>query len=165
MVTVEPVYARHYNTNKRMADNSKKNESFIRWQTITINQLSYVINLILGFSVAGLGFGVSLLLNDKFNPVSWQKYTFSLSLILLIASVAFGVWCTINRLRDFRSTMKIARKRNKQECEAEVNELRVLTRKLGKKTWGIFWLQIGSFSAGILLMVLSVVFSVSNKLF
>lgn len=147
-----------------MVDNSKKNESFIRWQAITIGQLSYAINLILGFSVAGLGFGVSLLLKDTFNPISWQKPTFALSLILLLASFALGVWCTINRLRDFRATMRIARKRDKEGCETEVQELRLLSSNLGKKTWGIFYWQIGTFSAGILFMVIAVAFSVGKKI-
>jgi len=147
-----------------MVDSSKNNESFIRWQAITIGQLSYAINLILGFSVAGLGFGVSLLLKDTFNPISWQKYTFVLSLVSLLASFALGVWCTVNRLRDFRATMRITRKRDKEECETEVQALRLLTDKLGKKTWGIFWWQIGTFSAGILFMVIAVAFSVGKKL-
>ncbi len=54
-----------------MSESSKDDEKFIRWQGITIAQLSYSINLILTFSVAAIGFGVSLLLNDDFKPVSW----------------------------------------------------------------------------------------------
>ncbi len=146
-----------------MTEKPEVNESFIRWQAITIAQLSYAINLILTFSVAALGFVVSLLLNEKFNPVSWQSCVFFLSLILLLASGAFGIWCTINRLRDFRATTKITKLRDKKGKESEVQNLRSLTKDLGNKTWGIFWWQIGTFSAGIFLLVLSVAFSVGNK--
>ncbi|MHB0974894.1 MAG: hypothetical protein ACYC0P_11685, partial [Thiobacillus sp.] len=64
--------------------------SFVRWQAITIGQLTYAINLVLGFSVATLGFQVILLLSEDFKPIAWEKYTFGLSLLLLMASVAFG---------------------------------------------------------------------------
>lgn len=147
-----------------MGENSGNNDSFIRWQAITIGQLSYAINLILGFSVAALGFGVSLLLNENFSPVSWQKCIFGSSLLMLIGSISFGVWCTINRLRDFRATTKIAKIRENGNAEQELQILRQLSEKLGKKTWGIFWWQIGAFTAGILLMVAGVAFSVSEKL-
>ena len=147
-------------------DDDKKiaDEKFVRWQGITITQLSYSINLILSFTVAAIGFGVSLLLNDSFQPTSWQSCIFSISMLLLLASGAFGIWCTINRLRDFRATAKITNLKRKEGNEEELTELQTLTKKLGKKTWGIFWAQIGAFAAGILLLVISVLFSVGNKL-
>ena len=138
--------------------------SFIRWQSITIGQLTYAINLILGFSVATLGFQVTLLLNEKFNPVSWQKCAFSSSLILLITSVIFGVLVVINRLRDFRVTTKAARKREDGADETDIEQYRILYRKLGKNTWYLFWWQIGTFSVGVLFTVLSVWTTASTKL-
>jgi hypothetical protein len=146
--------------------------SFVRWQSITIGQLTYAINLILGFSVATLGFQVTLVLSDKFNPVSWQKYAFSLSLALLAASLVFGIWVVINRLRDFRTTMKAAREREKlerkgareEEIKKEIEPYRVLYRKLGERTWCLFRWQVGTFSAGVFFTVLSVLASVSHKL-
>lgn len=144
-----------------MTENNK-DEKFIRWQGITITQLSYSINLILTFSVAALGFGVSLLLSEEFNPTSCQAYAYFSSLFLLLASGAFGIWCTINRLRDFRATAKICSLKRKDENNSELPDLRELTKKLGKKTWGIFWWQIGSFSVGILILVLSVAFSLGK---
>lgn len=141
---------------------SNKDEKFIRWQGVTITQLSYSINLILTFSVAALGFGVSLLLSEKFNPTICQAYAYFASLFLLLVSGAFGIWCTINRLRDFRATAKICNIKRKDENSSELPELRELTKNLGKKTWGIFWWQIGTFSAGILILVLFVAFSFGN---
>ncbi len=147
-----------------MTEKPNVNESFIRWQAITIGRLSYSINLILTFSVAALGFAVTLLINEKFNPVSWQRCIFNISLVLLLDSGAFGIWCTINRLRDFRATTKITKLRDKDGKDSEVQKLRSLTNRLGSKTWGIFWCQISTFSAGIFLLVVSVAFSVGNKL-
>ena len=143
-----------------MSDNSNNDEKFIRWQGITITQLSYSINLILTFSVAAIGFSVSLLISENFKPTSCQAYAFFLSLLLLLASGALGIWCTINRLRDFRATAKITNLKRKDGNESELADLRELTKKLGKKTWGIFWWQIGTFSAGIFILVLSVAFFV-----
>jgi len=147
-----------------MTENSK-NEKFIRWQSTAITQLSYSINLILTFSVAALGFGVSLLLNESYKPTACQVYIYFFSLFLFLLSGAFGIWCTINRLRDFRATAKICDLKRKDKNSIELPELRRLTRNLGKKSWKIFWWQIGTFSAGVLLMVLSVAFSLSKAYF
>ncbi|SCX25175.1 hypothetical protein SAMN05216379_12619 [Nitrosomonas eutropha] len=146
---------------------SKEDEprgSFIRWQSITIAQLTYAVNLILGFSVATLAFQITLLLNNGFVPASWQKCSFTLSLVLLLVSVGLGLWCVINRLRDFRATTKVARKRKKGASEFELEPLRNFYRALGRKTWGIFWWQVGTFGVGVLLTVISVGGSVASKL-
>ena len=145
-----------------MTENNNGDKKFIRWQGITITQLSYSINLILTFSVAAIGFAISLLLNENFKPTSCQAYIFFLSLFLLLVSGALGIWCTINRLRDFRTTAKITNLECKEGNEAELSTLRALTQKLGEKTWGIFWWQIGAFSVGIFVLVLSIAFSVSK---
>jgi hypothetical protein len=118
--------------------------SFTRWQSITIAQLTYAINLILGFSVAALGFQIAIILNEKFNPVSWQKCAFLFSMSLL-ASVGFGIWCVINRLLDFRATTKVARMREKGKSDEEMQPYRALYQKLGAMTWRLFWWQIGTF--------------------
>lgn len=147
-----------------MSKEEEPRGSFIRWQSITIAQLTYAVNLILGFSVATLAFQVTLLLNKEFIPVSWQKCSFSISIMLLLASVALGVWCVINRLRDFRLTTKVARQREKGATEEELVPLRSIYRAIGRKTWGIFRWQVGTFSLGILLTVISVSGSVASKL-
>lgn len=140
------------------------NGSFIRWQSITVAQLTYAVNLVLGFSVAVLAFQVTVLLNEKFNPASWQKCAFSISLLTLMVSVGLGIWCVINRLRDFRATTKVARMREQKKTDAEIETHRVLYEKLGKRTWALFWWQIGTFGVGVLLLVLGIAGSVSEKL-
>lgn len=147
-----------------MVENNR-NEKFTRWQGITITQLSYSINLILTFSVAALGFGVSLSLSDNFKPTPCQAYAFFTSLIILLISGAFGIWCTINRLRDFRATQKITNLKCEDSNHSELPELRALTKKLGNRTWGIFLFQIGTFSTGILILVLSVALNLGKAYF
>jgi hypothetical protein len=92
-------------------ENNQKG-SHVRWQSITIGQLTYAVNLILGLSVAVLGFEISLLLNENFSPGSClQRVSLFFSLVLLAVSIVFGVLVVINRLTDFRLTTSIARRR------------------------------------------------------
>jgi len=147
-----------------MSEPESEHEKFVRWQGICIAQLSYSINLILTFTVAAIGFEVTLLLSKDFSPTSWQSCLFSISIISLLASGALGIWCTVNRLRDFRATAKIANLKRKNKEEDKIRVLQTLTNRLGKKTWGIFWFQVGAFAAGILLLVISVAFTVSGNL-
>lgn len=138
--------------------------SFIRWQSITIAQLTYSVNLVLGLAVAALGFQVALLLNEKFLPVGWQKCAFVASMITLILSVGFGIWCVINRLRDFRATTRAARLREDRKPDDDIQPYRDLYKKLGESTWGLFWWQIGTFGVGIVFTALAVWASLSQKL-
>ena len=88
-----------------------RNESFVRWQGISVTQLGYAVNLILGFATASLGFALTLLKDKDFTPQHCEKILFDSSLALLSLSIALGVWCVINRLRDFRKTKDIANER------------------------------------------------------
>ena len=136
--------------------------SFTRWQAITIGQLTYAINLVLTFSVATVGFQVTLLLGDKFYPVSWQKCAFGSSIVLNLIATALGLLCVYNRLQDFRTTAQAARMREKEDPEKEA--YRNQYRHLGERTWLLCWWQLGTFGFGILLNVLAVAASVSGKL-
>lgn len=155
-----------------MTDDKSDNDdgpkgSFVRWQSITIGQLTYAINLILGLAVASLGFEVTLLLNSKIDfDACWHKSDFlcvvtffsasCLSILALVASIAFGIWAVINRLRDFRATMTAARLREKGKPNSEIDPYRALYRRLGRATWRLFWFQIGAFGSGVVLAVLGI---------
>jgi hypothetical protein len=138
--------------------------SFIRWQSVTIGQLTYAVNLILGFAVAALGFQITLLLSGDFAPVCWQKLVFSLSLLLLSASTLFGIAVIINRLRDFRATMNAARERENGSADAVVEVHRAVYRRLGPITWCLFWWQLGTFGTGVALTVISALATAGHKL-
>lgn len=133
-----------------MSDN---NGSFIRWQKITIEQLTYSINLILGLSVAILGFQIDILFNDYPIFQKIQKCLYGTSAVVITMSVLFGLWCVCNRLLDFRETMHIARDKEQGMLLAKT---RALIKKHGRKTWCLFWLQIIAFGIGILLMIVSI---------
>ncbi len=143
---------------------NEDNDSFIRWQGITINQFTYAQNLILTFSVAALGFGLSMIKDQTFAPLGLGKCLFTLSLISLSISIGCGLCCVINRLKDFRVTKTIAKNRGNDDS-SEISELREISRNLGRRTWNLFRCQIGIFSLGILLLTIGIILIYGNKLF
>jgi hypothetical protein len=144
---------------------SNENDSFARWQGITIKQFTYAQNLILTFSVAALGFGLAFIKDKDFTPFGVSKCFFVLSLLLLLISIGCGLWCVINRLRDFRITKDISRNRDQNSNKDKVKELRKKSRTLGSITWKLFWVEIGLFSSAILLMTISLIIVYAHKLF
>jgi small-conductance mechanosensitive channel len=145
-------------------NNNEPKGSFVRWQSTTITQLTYSVNLFLGLAIGALGFQVTILLNEKFNPVGWQKCAFSVSMFLLLLSIALGIWCIINRLRDFRATAKAARMREEEKPNEDIQPYRDLYKNLGKKTWILFRWQVGTFGIGIFFSIVGVWASMSQKL-
>src|SRR5713226_7634423 len=93
-----------------MTGERSDNERFVRWQGITIAQLGYAVNLILGFATASLGFSFLLIRDETFSPPCLAKVLRTLSMFLLMISIALGVFCVNNRLRDFRQTEAIVRR-------------------------------------------------------
>ena len=145
-----------------MTNDKHPQGSFIRWQSITIAQLTYSLNLILGFSVAAMGFEVSLLIDNKICLSECQKCTLFSSIISLVFSVGFGIWCVINRLLSFRATAKSARLREEKRSDDEIQPYRDEYMKFDSRTWGLFWWQIGTFSSGILAGALTALLSCSS---
>lgn len=146
-----------------MQQQASKN-SFVRWQSTTITQLTYSVNLILGLSVAALGFQVTLLLNKDFQPMGCQKCSFGFSILMLLLAIGLGILCVINRLRDFRATTEAARLQEAEKPEEEIQPYRDLYEKLGKRTWSLFWWQIGTFGAGIIFTIIALWAAFSQKL-
>ncbi|MDR8394294.1 hypothetical protein NC796_24310 [Aliifodinibius sp. S!AR15-10] len=139
-------------------------EKFKRWQEKSLKQLTYTINLFLGFSIAILGFEFSLLFKNSFSPICFEKFAFSASIFALIASAILGSVCVVNRLIDFRITAQITRKKDKNNSDG-IDDLRNKSNKLGNRTWAIFWGQIALFGLGTILLVTSLLFYFSSKIF
>lgn len=119
-------------------------ESFVRWQGVTRDYFTTVSNLVLGLSTGLLAFLFASLLSQ---PVTrCISVIGTISLILLSTSIGITVWCAINRLRDFRSTAKIARARSKGQPVQP--EARLETKALGELSWRLFWWQLVLFSLG-----------------
>lgn len=83
--------------------------SFVRWQSITITQLGYAVNLFLTFATASLGFALSLVKDSGFQPGCWGRCFFDFSLLAFAVSILLGSLCVLNRLKDFRLTKDIAK--------------------------------------------------------
>lgn len=143
---------------------SESKGSFVRWQANAITQLTYAANLVLTLAVATLGFQTSLLFNDKFCPVTWQKCLFALSLAAMVMSIAVGLGLVLNRLLDFRETKEAAKLREDGAADSDIEPHRVLYRKYGQRTWTLFWWQLGLFGGGILLAVAAVASVTWHKL-
>jgi hypothetical protein len=116
-----------------------------------------VCNLILALATGLLAFDSTLLLEHKFS----QGCAFQLaaaSAFFLAASVVFALWCSVNRLRDFRVTAQIVR--CKSQGELELQDFREESRSLGRFTWGLFWFQLTLFGLGAGCETLAVIIQV-----
>lgn len=120
-------------------------ESFVRWQAITRDYFSSVSNLVLGLATGLLAFLVSGL-NSSQPHAKCLLILGTVSLALLAASVVLAVWCSINRLRDFRATAQIARSRSKDEPVA--SGARQESKIMGQLSWRLFWWQLVLFGFG-----------------
>jgi len=120
-------------------------ERYVRWQNYRITQLSFSINLFLGFAVASLAYAINL----KLGEVAHQALP--LNCVIIVWSVSAGLGCvaTVSRLLDYRYT---ARKIKDGGC---FNTL--MAKCCGPVTWGCFWLQIIAYAIGACLFIQGVV--------
>lgn len=136
-------------------------ESFVRWQEVTRNHFSALSNLVLALATGVLAFNSSLLVDHKMP--SEGSFLFSIaSLVFLAASICFALWCSVNRLRDFRLTAQVARKH--QRGEMNIQPLRGESSSMGNLTWRLFWLQVGLFGVGSICGALAVIIHVLPRL-
>jgi predicted permease len=126
----------------KMSDQDR--DSFLRWQEYRISQLSFSINLFLGFSVASIAFLVQHGTKTLTSPPTLNQ-ELMLPVIWWLFSALFGVLATLSRLVDFRYTAKRIRGgRKKYFC---------LTKMAGHITWVSFGCQIASYCIGIWLFI------------
>lgn len=125
---------------------AEERESFLRWQDFRIKQLSFSINLFLGFAVASLAFMLArdgrlnigaATLNPTLMPVLFWWST----------SAVFGVIASLSRLVDFRYTARRIRGGRK--------EYYCLTKIVGSVTWVSFGCEVLAYCAGAYLFVQS----------
>lgn len=115
--------------------NPEQRERYVRWQDHRISQLSFSINLFLGFSVASLAYVINLLLTSA-------KGNTAVKYVLITWAISAGAGCiaSVNRLLDFRYTaLKI---KSPNSCNT------FLAAHLGKVTWVMFWVQIILYAYG-----------------
>src|SRR5690606_32260541 len=136
-----------------MSDQEKRDkhkyydDRFVRWQQLTIRQLSFTNNLILGFNLTFLGF----LVTQSGLTFSCNCWTFTLQVLMLLGlgtSFLTGVILVISRLKDFRKTTQLVKNRKKKfeieqlamagnidEVKSTIDSLKTKTDQLGKTTW------------------------------
>lgn len=145
-------------------------DRFIRWQQLTISQLSFTNNLFLGFSLGFLSFFVSQP-GVLFGGICWLSLLQTFSLLSLVVSFITGILTVLNRLRDFRLT-KIIVKNEKLKFEDEHNIQKhqdiettkisivldkYLSDRLGKRTWLLLNWQIWTFVIGTSIGILYII--------
>ena len=139
----------------------KNRESSIRWQGRTIEQFGYAINLVLGLSIAGIGYETNLILNvhGSIGRGCWQDIFLVISFFALVLSACAALWCILTRLRDFRITAEIARLRENGAVNLELQFMRVKSKSFGDFSWILFCWQLSSFAVGIFLLFVVVMSS------
>jgi len=137
-------------------------EQFLRWQRYTIEQLTFALNLLLGVSGASLAFGISLLRDEAFSLSGYSRWAFSIGLVALAFSVFVGCAAVVSRLLDFRFTERAVRADERLDSEAGVYRYR--SKVLGELTWRLFWLELVSFSVGIVGLMVGFYSKYTHKL-
>lgn len=130
---------------KRKRMDSEQKERYVRWQNHRITQLSFSINLFLGFAAASLAYVINLKLGE--NPRNPQV------LISIIKwwswSAALGCLATITRLLDFRYTAR------KIKDGGGFNTS--MAKYLGPVTWSLFWVQLFTYVGGAYYFISSII--------
>ena len=116
--------------------NQEQKERYIRWQDYRIQQLSFSINLFLGFAIASLGYIINLKLDEK------PDFSIPLSEIIIwwATSTALGCLATITRLFDYKFTAK------KIKVGGSFNT--TMAKWCGWATWSCFGLQFITYFVG-----------------
>ena len=140
-----------------------KKSTYSKWENHRIVQLSFINNLIIGLSIALIGYVFNFIEPSNIIFNCTQKFFFWVGILLNIISVAIGIFVAINRLEDFRLTAKIARNREKnirENIQADRNE----TKIIGKKTWNRFVWQIATFGISFLCFSIVILIEYWDKL-
>ena len=140
-----------------------KKSTYDKWENHRIAQLSFINNLVIGLSVALIGYVFNFIEPSNIIFNCTQKFFIWIGTLLNIFSVAIGIFVAINRLKDFRLTAKIARdreKKNRETIQADRNESKII----GKKTWNGFVWQIVAFGISFLCFAITILIENWNKL-
>jgi hypothetical protein len=113
-----------------------KSDRCQRWRKIAIDQLGYLINLSLTFTIAALVYCFVLLKDKDFTPGSSAKVGMIISMLALALAALFGFTCALIRLLDFRGTARRA-------CDHPKKPTQDAMRELDNLTWVLFIFKVG----------------------
>jgi hypothetical protein len=139
----------------------KFKERFIRWQKITLDQLSFLNNLIIVTSSGILTFEIYLIFPEPKFDINQMKIIL-FSSICLSFSVMLGIITAINRLIDFKKTKELVRDRWKNESKNKIKDLELETDNLGRWTWNFFWGQLSFFLIGVGILAILIILYILN---
>lgn len=122
----------------------------LKWRDIQSEQLGYSANIYFLFSSAILGFELDLWINKKNDLSSVTIVLLTISISFIILSLIFYALFTNNRLNDFRQTAQHYKK------EKTPNEVSELTKKIGKRTWLFYYIQILFLALGFVFALLGI---------
>ncbi|MEK7144586.1 MAG: hypothetical protein AAB794_01870 [Patescibacteria group bacterium] len=142
----------------------KDNNSFVRWQQLSISEMGKMISLFLGIAFATIGFVVSQLISADFIFRNyWDKFLFSFGSVVLLAHIVVSLILTLNRLKDFKQTAKIARAIQKEESISTIDNLRDELEVVGGNTWCLFRSSLWLFGIAESLIIIGFIVQISNK--
>jgi hypothetical protein len=142
----------------------RDHEAHVRWQGITITQLGHVVNLLLAFSAATLGWVVNLIVSGKIKAgcelraASW----------ILLVGIIVGIFTNFSRLEDFRHSARAARCRElkgrrddlgeslSQKQQATISKYECShywAKCFSWVSWWAFWTQLLVFSLSYLMLL------------
>jgi hypothetical protein len=125
-------------------------------------QLLAATYVMLALSVAAFGFQIVFVLNEEFDPADplqkWALIAALLSLFVLFMSVIFGLLLVMNHIRKIRAaTLAVTAAPDDLRL---VQRHRRLSAKLERRSWHIFWYQLGTFGFGLFLTAIAVALQV-----
>ena len=137
-------------------------ERFVRWQGYTMGQLTFVLNMFFGLSVAALAFAFSLIKDKEFTLSSCPKLLFQIGVVSLCIAVFVSCAAVVSRLFDYRYTAQKVRADEKEEGE-ESAVYKYKSSILGRLTWRLFWAQVVTMGLGLLGIFVGVLAAYGNR--
>lgn len=128
-------------------------ESFRRWQAASIEQKQSTSALLVVLGGAALGFSVTQLSTIERFIGLWASIAFHCQAITYLSSLGFGIWFSLNRVKDFDETAQIARLREREIGHPRLSGMRKAARQRGRITRRLFLLQIVMFFAGTMALL------------
>jgi hypothetical protein len=147
--------------NKDVEKDDEFTDRYIRWQSIRIEQMGFINNLVIGLASGILLWQGQILLTASIDVQI--RIQFMTGAALFLASVIFGCILAYNRLLDFRLTAKIVRSLDKfppsnNDAKQKRTKWRATTKNLGILTWILLPVQLITFLAGLTFLAIAVVY-------
>ena len=137
-----------------------------RWDDSRRQQFTAVTTTVFGLAAGALYYCASLLTADKITFGGLTTKLFVSSVVCFIVSMFFGFIVNMTRLISFRLTARLIRVRDSpQRDESRLACLRHAASKLDTASWLLLYMQIASFLAGILFLLVDLSRIFHDKLY